>query len=246
MFRYYKVVSKWLKNFINKIKTFKSMEIINVEARYKEVFSLPEEFMQTLPKKLILFTTVQYFNSLNNIQKQLENQGIAVKLIKPRHTCYNGQILGCSNQEIIEEGDFLFIGDGLFHPKALLLKNTRTVYVFNPKTEESFVLTTKDVEGMKKKIWANYVKFLSSKKIGVLLTTKFGQYKPQLMESLKKDFPDKEFYFFLDNTYDFASLENFPFIDCFLNTMCERIGYDDSDVQGLSILNVEDLYSLNK
>ena len=222
------------------------MEIIHIEARYKEIFSLPEKFVQSLPKKIILFTTIQYFNSLENIQKQLIDAGIDVVLIKPRHACHGGQILGCSNSKVDKEGDFLFIGDGLFHPKALLLKNEKKVYVYNPKTEEETILTTKDVEGMKKKIWANYVKFLYSKKIGVLLTTKFGQYKPQLMESLKKDFPDKEFYFFLDNTYDFASLENFPFIDCFLNTMCERIGYDDSDVQGLFILNVEDLYSLNK
>jgi len=26
---------------------------------------------------------------------------------------------------------------------------------------------------------------------------------------------------------DWGSLENFPFIECFVNTMCPRIAYDD-------------------
>ncbi|MGE0793190.1 MAG: diphthamide synthesis protein [Candidatus Woesearchaeota archaeon] len=220
------------------------MDIIHIEVRYTEIFNLSKELLEILPKKIILFTTIQYFNSLDNFLSQLESHGIEVKLIKPRHTEYAGQILGCSNAKVSEDEDFLYIGDGLFHPRALLLKNEKKVYTYNPKSEEINVFDEKFVEKLKKQLYGKYVRFLSSKNIGVLITTKSGQCKYKLTENLKKDFPDKNFYFFLDNTYNFNSLKDFNFIDMFLNTMCERIGYDDSDVQDISILNVEDLYEL--
>ena len=216
------------------------MKIIHVEAKYSKKVELPIELIDSLPHKIILFTTIQYIHQLEEIIFQLGNKEVIV--IKPRHACHKGQILGCSNEKITEDGDILYIGDGLFHPKAILLKNNKKIHVYNPKSKKITVLTQKDVEKIQKRLKGNYIKFLSSNNIGVLITTKFGQYKEKLAEKLEKDFPDKKFYFFLDNTYDFQSLENFPYIDMFLNTMCERLGYDDSEVQNISILNVEDVY----
>ncbi len=220
------------------------MEILNVECRLNETYLLDEEFLKSLPKKLILFTTIQYMNSIEGIVKQLKEENIDVNLNKMRHTLYPGQILGCSNTRIEEEGDVLYVGDGLFHPKAILLKNNKKVYTYNPKTKESNILTREDVKPILKRIRGSYIKFLSSKNVGVLITTKSGQCKPQLKNNLKEKFPDKNFFFFLDNTYDFNSLKDFNFVDVYLNTMCERIGYDDSDVRDISILNVEDLYEI--
>ena len=124
------------------------MEIIHVEVKYSKKIELPKELIDFLPNKLILFTTIQYIHQLENIIKQLGNKEVI--LLKPRHTCYKGQILGCSNTKIEEEGDILYIGDGLFHPKAILLKNNKKVHVFNPKSKEIKVLTQLDVEKIKK------------------------------------------------------------------------------------------------
>lgn len=217
------------------------MEIMHIEARYKQIFELDHNILGILPKKIILFTTIQYFNSIEKIKSQLEEKEIEVKLLQPRRTCHKGQILGCSTEKIQQEGDILYFGDGLFHPKALLIYNNKKIYTYNPKTKESKILTKDNVQPILKKIKGSYIKFLSSDKIGVLLTTKFGQRKEFLIQNLEEKYPNKKFYYFYDNTYEFNSLANFNFVQMFLNTMCERIGYDDSDVQNISILNIEDL-----
>lgn len=220
------------------------MDILHIEARYKETFTLPEHFIKKLPKKLILFTTIQFMNSLDNIRIQLKTHGIETELTNMRHTCHTGQILGCSNTPIRQNGDLLYIGDGLFHPKALLLKNDRTVYAYNPKSQKDSIITRIDTDKMLRKIKANYIKFITSKNIGVLITLKPGQNKEYMTRKLEKQYPDKTFYYFLDNTYNFQSLLDFPFIDVFLNTMCERIGYDDMTEQNIKIINLEDIYHI--
>lgn len=221
------------------------MEIIHIEAKYKKEIILPEDFIAKLPKEIIFFTTVQYLDSLDKIKKQLTSAQIAVKLIQPRHTRYEGQILGCSTRTIKGfKGDFVYVGDGIFHPKALLIHNKGKVYAYDPKTEIQSSFSHSDADNLRKKIKGAYSKFLMSKNIGVLITTKPGQYKEKLSDKLIKKYPDKTFYFLLDNTHNFAGLKDFPFIESFVNTMCERIGYDDMDVQGISIINAEDIYDL--
>lgn len=222
------------------------MDFLHVEARYKEKVVLSDECIKTLPKKVALFMTVQYLNSKDEIKKQLEDAGIEVTFVRPRHTRHEGQILGCSTNKFDTDADFLYVGDGLFHPKALVLRNNKTVHTFNPKTNERATLTPEIAEPIRKKIKGAYLKFLTGKNIGVLLTLKPGQAKSYMTANLRKQYPNKNFYFFADQSYNFSGLADFPFIDCFLNTMCERIGYDDMAVQGLSILNLEDLWAFRE
>lgn len=223
------------------------MDIIHIEAHYKGDVVLPKDFIEKLPKEIILFTTVQYINTLNSIKKQLEENKISVSLIQTRHTCYKGQILGCSTQTIELNNDFVYIGDGLFHPKALLIRNkNRKVYSFNPKTGDQIIYDNKTTESILKKLKGLYSKFLMAKKIGVLITLKPGQSKPAIANFLETKYPEKQFYFFADHTYNFSSLADFKGIEMFLNTMCERIGLDDMDVQEIAIFNIEDLKDMEK
>ncbi|MBU4283524.1 MAG: diphthamide synthesis protein, partial [Nanoarchaeota archaeon] len=85
------------------------------------------------------------------------------------------------------------------------------------------------------------IKFLSSKEIGVILTTKPGQEQLKEAFELKNKFKDKNFYFLIFDTIDFNQLENFPFIECFVNTACPRIALDDSIKIGKAIINLEDI-----
>ena len=220
------------------------MDIVHIEARYKDKVILPSDFIDKLPNKVILFTTVQYMNSFDSIKEQLETKGINVASVQPRHTRYEGQILGCSTETISLPGEYIYIGDGLFHPKALLLRNNSRVFTFNPKTGEKNILDKKALINIINKIKNSYTKFLMADKIGVLISLKPGQMKPKLASGLEKKYPDKKFYFLVDNTFNFSSLIDFRGIKVFLNTMCERIGLDDMDVQNIPILNVEDLNDL--
>lgn len=221
------------------------MKIVHIEARRKETFLLPDEFVKKLPKSVVLFTVIQYQNSFNAIKKQLEENNIKVDAVKPRHTRYEGQLLGCSTTKFDTDAEaFVYVGDGLFHPKALVMKNNKPVYAYDPQTEQSGEVHNSDVEIIRKKLKGSYLKFLTSENIGVLITLKPGQYKEYMTKGLRERYPNKNFYFFVDSSFNFQSLADFPFIDIFLNTMCERIGYDDMDVQGVKIMNLEDLFEL--
>ncbi|MCA9478173.1 MAG: diphthamide synthesis protein [Nanoarchaeota archaeon] len=220
------------------------MDFLYVEAKYKDIIVLPEDFVAKLPKKVALFTTIQFSNSIPSLKKQLEDAGIEVELIRPRHTRGPGQILGCSTTGFVAESDFVYVGDGLFHPKALVLRNKKNVYTYDPKSGEQRVLDHTITATITKKLAGLYSKFLMGKNIGVLITLKPGQEKAYMTEKLQETYPDKNFYFFANHSYDFQALKDFPFVDLFLNTMCERIGYDDMDVQGVSIMNLEDLWDL--
>lgn len=223
------------------------MDLLHIEGRYTKTFLLPEDFIAKLPRKVAIFTTIQFQNSLKPVKEQLKAAGILVETFRPRRTRHEGQILGCSTTKFETDADFLYVGDGLFHPKALLLRNpNKKVYSYNPKSGEEDILTPESTITIRKKIIGMYSKFLTSKNIGVLLSLKNGQNKAYLAKNLEEQYPDKTFYYFADNTYNFTSLQDFPFIDMYLNTMCERIGYDDMDVQGMIVMNLEDLWDIKE
>jgi len=82
---------------------------------------------------------------------------------------------------------------------------------------------------------------LNSKEVGVLVSTKPGQNQIKKAYELERKYPDKNFYFLLFDTIDFTELENFPFIECFVNTACPRIAYDEAEKIGKAVANVDDL-----
>ena len=218
------------------------MKTFFIEAKYKGKIELPDELVALLPNKIALFTSVQFLDSIKNAKKKIEDKGKKVLLLKTEHTKHAGQLLGCNIKEFKEDFDaFLYIGDGLFHPKALMLKNNKPVYVYNPFSKKYFELEEKDVDKMKKKQKGAMMSFMNSKEIGLLISTKPGQYNMKKAYELEKRFPDKNFYFLLFNTLNFSELENFPFIECFVNTACPRISYDESEKIRKAVINVDDL-----
>lgn len=223
------------------------MKVVHIEAKLKSNILLPEDFIDSLPEKIIVFTTIQLIDSLPGIVSQLKNAGKKPIVVKTNHTKHEGQLLGCNIEQYEEytEKDFegfLYIGDGMFHPKALAWKNAnKKVFSYNPFTDKSSEIKPEDVENIKKKHKAALSKFILSKKIGVIITTKPGQFMLKKALKLKEQYPDKEFFFFVDNTYNFDSLEDFPFIDMWVNTACPRIGLDDSIRISKPVINVDDV-----
>ncbi|HLD05547.1 MAG TPA: diphthamide synthesis protein [Candidatus Nanoarchaeia archaeon] len=190
---------------------------------------LPEKEIAKLPKKLCLLTVIQFHDQIKSIQKALEKAGKKVLIPQTTHTFLQGHILGCNVEEL--KGDFeafLYIGDGLFHPKALLMRNQKPVFAFNPLTSQFFEVDKKEVEAIQKKKKQALNAFYHAKEVGILITTKIGQARLPDAIKLKEKFKDKNFYFLLDNTIDFSKLEDFNFIQCFVNTACPRLGYDDT------------------
>lgn len=218
------------------------MKTLFLEARHEKKIVLPKKLIAMLPKKVALFTTVQFIDGIKNIIKDIKSTGREVIKIKPSHCKYECQLLGCSVTGFRQGFDaFLYLGDGMFHPKALLLKNERPVFVYNPFSEKFYEIGKKDIEEIKKRQKGALLKFYSSKEIGILISTKPGQYNIKSAEKLKNKFKDKNFYFLIADTFDFQSLEDFPFIECFVNTACKRISYDDGIKISKPIIGVEEL-----
>lgn len=228
------------------------MKVKFLEARYKGKITLPEELIKKLPEKVMLYTTVQYLDLIDNVKEQLikNKKKILNKNYKKLiHTKYHYQILGCSVEKInIDFDAFLYVGDGTFHPKALVLLNKKPCYCYNPKSKEHNIITEQDTIKIQGKQRALIIKFLESTNIGIIISTKPGQnYNINKLKELEKQYKEKKFYYFLSDTITPSNLENFNYIEIFINTACYRIAIDDYSLYKKPIININDLLRfLNK
>ncbi|HZX44418.1 MAG TPA: diphthamide synthesis protein [Candidatus Nanoarchaeia archaeon] len=202
------------------------MKTLFIEARYKGKVVLPKEVIEKLPKKIGLASSIQFIGSLKGISSQLGKGSLIA-----------GQILGCdakSAGKIAERVDsFLYIGDGEFHPIAIALETKKPVYKYNPKAKTLTQLDKAKIDSYERKKKGAYLKFLNAKKVGILLTTKPGQrISDGKLKQLEQKFKDKKFYRFIADTIDYTQLENFPFIEAWVNTACPRI---EEDILALNI-----------
>ncbi len=204
------------------------MKFMFVETKYKGKISVPKKVIEKLPRKIGLFFTIQFIDSLQSVKKDIEDSGREVKLMKGKHTKYKGQIYGCNLEKFPGVDAYLYVGDGLFHPKALVLGNDKPVHIWDSLNKKYSVVTKKLMKSEIKRQKAAYSNFLMSKKIGVLVSTKPGQSYFKHALKLKKKYPDKEFYYVAMNTIKFDNLEDFNFVQVWVNTACPRIGWDDT------------------
>lgn len=194
-----------------------------------DVIPAVEKALKRLPEKVGLLTTVQHLGKLKDVKSFLEKNMKNVEI--------GGQILGC-NQENAEKiagkvDCFLYIGSGEFHPTGVLLKLNKKIVIANPYSGDVSEITNEEIEKIMKRKKGALLKFHSAKIVGVLVSTKPGQHNLKEAEKLKKKY-DKRFYFFIADTFDFKEMENFPFIEAWVNTACPRI-------EGKNIVNLEDL-----
>ncbi|MEM4268251.1 MAG: diphthamide synthesis protein [Candidatus Woesearchaeota archaeon] len=221
----------------------KTMHLLFIEARRKCVVKLDEEDIKKLPKKIALFATVQYLNSLEAIKKQLNSYGKKALVKKLRHSKYKGQILGCNADfdERLQFADcFLIVGDGDFH--SLGIPSQKPVFCLGPDGRLRR-LDNSHNEKIKRRRIAALTSFLHSQKIGILVSTKPGQNMLKQAEALKSKLQQegKRAYVFFFDTLDFEQLNNFPFVQSWVNTACPRIAYDDYEKFSKPVINVSDI-----
>jgi len=219
------------------------MKIEYFEARVKiELPEITQELIDLVKDKSVaLLTTVQFLEQRASLAVKLLKYCKIVNM-KLAHCKYPDQILGCSafDSEIPENPDlFIYLGGGVFHPKSLILKEVADeVYCLSPIDFSIRIITKEHVSSLIKKRNGALSGFTIAKNIGILITTKPGQNNLKKALELKAD---KNIYYFLDDTINFAELENFNFIDCWVNTACPRIAYDDSIKIGKPIINIGEL-----
>lgn len=214
------------------------MERFLIKTRYKGKLELPKKAVIQLPEKIVLVMPVQFIGFAGSIKHQLEKAGKEVILFKSSHGKIPGQILGCDIHKFPGGYQaFLYVGDGKFHPTALLYGNKKPVYCYNPFTEKLEIIKEDCLEKMEKQRKGLLAKFFSSETVGILVCTKSGQNQTKIAEDLRLQLEKagKEVFVFFSEEINSQSLENFNFIEVWINTACPRL------VEDFKCLNGQDL-----
>lgn len=237
------------------------MKIKLLNANFGIDFKIPEEFMKTLKKTIgenktiAMYCAIQFIPKLDLVKSILEKEGYTVIITKPHRASFKGQILGCDsyvdnlNLDIEKIDGFVYIGDGYFHPNAILLAQEnqdkiKPVIILNVVQELIELIDKTHIEKYLRKKKGNLLKFYTSKVIGVFVSSKWGQeYKDSALK-LKDQYKDKEFYYFVSDNFADQEMENFPFVECWVNTACPRIGQDDILRHPKPVINIKDIYKL--
>lgn len=243
------------------------MKMSFLKAKFGVEFKVPNQFFETIEKtfgnghenkkNLAVFCSVQFRDNLEDVQKMLEEKGFTTQTSKPFRTSIEGQMLGCDsyadtlNIPMENIDGFVYIGDGYFHPNALLLAqefedDIKPVVLMNVVQEITEVIDKNHISKYLMRKKGNMMKFHMSKTIGVFVTTKWGQeYKDSALK-LEDMWPEKEFYYFIGDNFMDAEMENFPYVDVWVNTACPRIGQDDIVRHNKPVVNIKDIYTKQK
>ncbi len=212
------------------------MKVLFVEARAKKsIVEAAERNLKAIKEKRIgLISTIQFANQLANVKRYLKSEGKITVIGKPSGTAViDGQILGCdvsAATSIENKVDcFLYIGTGNFHPFGLLARTEKSIYILDPFTEKLREIPKEEKQKLVKKQILRLEQFKDCKTIGILVSTKPGQYQLQanpkeIRKKLEKQ-GKKVYVFICDNITD-AELQNFPRIEAWVNTACPRLADD--------------------
>ena len=203
------------------------MKVLFVDARASfDITELKNKILSKFKKgKFGLVANIQFLPQLEEIKQILPNSIVA------------GQVVGCNVLNTIKIKDkvnaFIYIGSAYFYPIEIAAKTKLPVYIANPLTNEISLVSKKEVEEYEKKKKGKILKFLSIKKIGILVSTKPGQENMKLALMIKEKL-NKESVIGISNTLNPESLENFSDVEYWINTACSRIEHP-------KIINFEDI-----
>ncbi len=212
------------------------MKILFIKAQNKiqnknsENIEISKNELKNLPKEIFLVYSIQYKGLAEQIKEQLES-------IKTKVTGFS-QVLGCSKLRTKNKEPILLVGSGRFHALNLAVQGN-IVYVLEGNTINK--LPDKEIEKIKIKRKTALLKFLSSKNIGILVSTKPGQQniKQALILKQKLEKKGKKAHIFIDNNINLNEFENFPDIEFWVNTSCPGIILDSENSNILNSNEIE-------
>ncbi|XRO75471.1 diphthamide biosynthesis enzyme Dph2 [Methanocaldococcus sp. 28A] len=159
-------------------------------------------------KKVSLATTIQYKKLLKDFNPSI--------------------ILGCRGE--VKEGDvILFIGTGRFHPLMLAYKYQKEVFIYNPVSKCFDRIYEEEINKFIKKRISAISKLILNmpKKVGVVLSTKKGQFRKKIFDEIIK-LLEKNNINYISIIVDNISPDIlFYDVDCYIIVACPRVVLDD-------------------
>ncbi len=166
-----------------------------------------------LPSTIYIVYAIQYKKIAQEAREELIKHGKKISGFS--------QVLGCT--KLKSKHPFLLFADGSFHAENLLSQDNQ-VYLFD---NYNLIKLNKQSDNNKGKL----SKLYSANKLGILISTKPGQYNikeaKKVKEKLKKQ--NKKAYLFLADNLNISELENFD-IDFCLNTACPGLEKESNKI----------------
>lgn len=181
--------------------------------------------------KINLVTTIQYLENVNSIKKELANKGIETIECKQTNRTKPNMILGCDCSTISDQlHQIVFIGDGAFHANNIAIMHPdQEIIAISPLTKQ--VSHIRINEDFIRKRFGMIALARKATSFGILVSTKKGQNRIKLAITIKKILEkNKKKAYLLVSDYikqDYLYGIN---VDCYINTACPRITYDDTSL----------------
>jgi 2-(3-amino-3-carboxypropyl)histidine synthase len=180
-----------------------------------------------------LTTTVQHVHKLGDVGEALEIAGKRCLVGKSGNaTPHDGQVLGCdytSASSISKDVDgYVFIGAGRFHPLGLAVSTGKPVAIANPYLISAEMLSEREVMTLAKKRMAAITLAKSARKLGIVVSSKPGQYRLEAARTMRTRLVEEgrsAFIIALDEVGT-LNLGNFSEVDAFIVTACPRVALD--------------------
>ncbi len=227
-----------------------------LECRYRDplrLFKILDELLPRLrdSKRIGIGATVQWQGFLKELKERIESVGFKALVGAPDPPLrYEGQILGCSYNTLFKISDhvdcFLIVGSK-FHGLGLALQTGKNVYVIDPEVGRTWDLSREVCELLKTR-YAYIERFRESRRIGIVVSVKPGQYRLGLAVELRKILREsgkRAEILVVDDVLPDRLMDS-PF-DAFVNTACPRISIEDQyRINKPILLPTETLISLGK
>ncbi|MCL6089193.1 MAG: diphthamide biosynthesis enzyme Dph2 [Candidatus Marsarchaeota archaeon] len=199
-------------------------------------------------KKLGLVTTVSHLHQLEDMKKILRegDSGHPHEVLTTRGALaiLEGQVLGCDSSaadKLSGQVDALvYFGGGEFHP--LGIKAGKPIFAVNPYANSAMQINDLILR-KKKKEQGMLIAALDAKSIGILVSTKSGQFNIRAAENAKKKLLAlgvPRVSILVTGEVDFSSLQDFNSFDAYITTACPRL-VDDAERVDKPMVNLAQL-----
>ncbi|MBI4139344.1 diphthamide synthesis protein [Candidatus Woesearchaeota archaeon] len=205
-----------------KIKT--GMKILHLHARSKAIVDITEEEWSKVPKPVGLLASIQHLHTLRELHEKHKNDSVL-----------GGQVLGCRCEaaERINSKvkSYLVIATGYFHSQRVAMNTNKPVFVYDPIQKNLTKQPREQIERILKKRRTALTKFYAGKNIGILVSIKHGQCDiNKALAFIKEIDKEKKAHIFAFDTLEIERLKDYNFIDCWVNTACNRIPDEKTNI----------------
>jgi 2-(3-amino-3-carboxypropyl)histidine synthase len=183
--------------------------------------------------KVAIIGTIQFNSSVNKLKRMIEsiksNEDSLSALIPQVKPLSPGEVLGCTSPVITGVENVVYLGDGRFHLESAMIRNPNLNFFkycpFTRKLTEEFY----DFKKMKEIRENEIKKALQGKSFGIILGSLGRQGNKKIFQNVVKKLESLGKYKIFKIVVDEINqkiLDNFEFIDSFVQVSCPRLSID--------------------